>query len=498
MSQRYRVLIALAAGLLLPCAFAPLAWWPVALISLGTLFAILNGVNAKQAAALGWVFGLGYFGAGVYWVYISTHIFGGAPVVLAVFLAVLLVSYLALYPALVAWFSNRFERSSIWQRAVLFSAGWALAEMLRGWLLTGFPWLAVGYTQLNTPLLTYAPVLGVYGISLILVATAASLVAIFSSRQRLVGAIVITALWIFGGSFANKQWSEPLGEPVAVATVQGNVSQDKKWDPAWFGPTLNRYRQMSMQQEGVELMLWPEAAIPAYYHEVARDYFRPLNGLLAARGTSVITGVITQDKQSLQASNSLVQIDAGGRERFYHKTHLVPFGEFFPVPDFVRELMNDWNLPYSDIKPGEPGQLPFRLRGEIIAASICFEDVFPEELALSFPAAKLLVNVSNDAWFGGSSAAHQHLEMARMRSAEVARYQLRATNTGLSAVIGPRGELLEQFPQFERGVLRGEVKLMSGSTPYAQWRNWPVIFICLLLILLSLAWSKLYRQTSRA
>ena len=478
----WRLLGALLAGMLMVPAFAPFGLFWLAPLSLLALLALLRDCSPRQAVVIGYAFGLGYFGAGVYWVYISMHTFGGAPALLAAVMTVALIACLAIYPALVALLLARFwPRQGPLRHLLVFPVLWTLAEWLRGWLFSGFGWLAAGYSQIDTPLAGFAPLGGVLLMSLLLALSAGLLWQLWLWRARwamlLVAGGMLALVWAGGALLERVQWSQPVSEPLSVALVQGNVSQDKKWLPSMRRPTLERYRELTLSHLDRDLIVWPEAALPVLLNHVPGPYLDGLQGALDEHGSELLMGILKRDYDLDVEYNTIMAM--GEPAQFYYKHHLVPFGEFFPVPAFVRRQLALLNLPYTGFERGEWRQPPLEVAGVSVAASICYEDLFGSWFAQTVPGSQLLVNVSNDAWFGESIAPAQHLQIARMRSLENSRMMLRATNTGITAIIGTRGEILARLGQFETGVLTGEVVAHEGLTPYTRWRNLPLLLLLL-------------------
>jgi len=472
-------------GALATLSFAPFGAWPLGVVALIPLFLLAAVAPPREAAWLGFSFGLGLFLSGTYWVHISIHVFGQAPLALAIFLMLALVLIMAAWLAACGWLLARLVGGEPWRLLAAGPAAWVAVEWLRGWVLSGFPWLSLGYGQVDSPAGALLPVTGVYGVSL-LVAFAAASLALALMRVR-PGVTLPLALLPFaaGALLAPVEWTRPAGPPVATTLVQGGVSQDRKWLPEQFRPTLELYRNALLAAADSDIVVWPEVAIPALDTRV-EPWIAILEQDLGP-GQSLLYGILEQDGEAIY--NSVVKLDAAGRQ-VYRKRHLVPFGEFFPVPDFVREWMRMLSLPHSDLSAGESVQpLITTAGGERIAVAICYEDAYGNEQLYAFPEASLIVNVSNDAWFGDSIAPHQHLEIARARAREVGRYAIRATNNGISAYIGPGGEILERAPQFEFATLSRDVVPMSGATPYVRTGNWPVVTLVFGVIAL-LTWQR--------
>jgi apolipoprotein N-acyltransferase len=481
-SARARRGIAFGLGILLPLAFAPFGIYPLAPLCLAGLFLLWEGERPRAAAGQAFWFGFGAYLVGLHWLYISLHSFGKAPLFVSLPLMLGLIAVLSGYLALLAFVVNRFfVAQGLVRWLVLLPAAWTLVEWLRGWVLGGFPWLSVGYTQIDTPLAGLAPVTGVYALSYVVALCAGAILALFrgTTSQRILAVVVAALPWLVAGALRAVEWTAPSGDPISVALVQGGITQDRKWLPEELEPTKALYQTMTEQHLDADLIVWPEAAVPQLLDEM-RDYLAPIFDLVHGHGRSILLGVVEYDDGTKSYYNSVLGYD--GEFSLYRKRHLVPFGEFFPVPAFVRNWLRLMSLPYSDFAHGNPAQPPLAIGGEHIGMSICYEDVFGAELIGVLDRATLLANVSNDAWFGGSVAPHQHLQMARMRALEAGRYLIRTTNTGITAIIGANGKVEKQIPQFDPAVLTGRVQPRSGLTPYARLGNWPVITFALLAL----------------
>ena len=466
--------------------FAPAEWAILApLLTLPLLFIALT-TSPKEAAAHYFWFGFGLFLTGTYWIYISVHVFGNAALWIAVLLMVGLSLFMATLLWIAGWLTSRLSHGEPWRLLFIGPAAWVFIEWLRGWILTGFPWLAHGYGQIDSPLAGWAPVLGVYGVSLMLLfSTAAILVAILTTgKERLIAASFIVFPWIAGGILSAVEWTEAYGDPIRTTIIQGGVSQDQKWLREQRQATLDFYRSSTLSVPESQLVVWPEVAIPALDYQV-EDYLNIIDRDAKRNRQTVLVGILEQSSErSVEARiyNSVFLL--GGKERqVYRKRHLVPFGEYFPVPESVREWMRMQNLPVSDLTPGSDIQpLLVAANGAKLAVAVCYEDAYGAEQLYAFPGADVLINVSNDAWFGDSIAPHQHLQIARMRALEVGRYAVRATNTGISAFIGPFGDVLETGKQFEADIMTADIRARKGTTVYARCGNWPVTGFCIVLL----------------
>lgn len=478
-----RLLLAFAAGAVAVLAFAPFGQGWIALLSLALLFTLWRGSTPGESFFLGWSWGLGLMGFGVFWLHNSITQFGGVNLPLAIFITLLFATGLALFYGLAGWLANRFPARA--RLLLVYPAVWALAEWLRSWLFTGFTWLSLGYAQIDTPLAGYAPLLGVYGIGLLLALSAAALV-----RWRSPWLALLPLIWLGGWLLQQVSWSKPAGKPFRATLVQGNIPQQLKWKGSQFRPTLELYLKLTDtprkkgadadQAAGSRLVIWPETAVPAYAHEVEESFLQPLHEHFTREQRDLLLGIpVRTDRQHYY--NAMLSLGASGRGDYF-KRHLVPFGEFMPFSTLLKPLMDRLAIPMSEFSRGDGGKPLLRLAGHHAGISICYEDTFGGEVANALPEAAFLVNASNDAWFGDSLAPHQHLEMARMRALETGRYLLRATNTGISAIIDHGGKVITLLPQFETGVVDGQVTPRQGMTPYARWPDWPLVIISLVLL----------------
>ncbi len=474
----------LAGGAMMTLAFAPLGGWALAPVLVIPVLTLCLYATPRTAARYAFWFGVGLFLFGTYWVHISIHVFGQAPLWLSLVLMLGLVLIMALWYAAIGWLIAALSRGSPARLMLAAPAAWVLIEWFRGWFLTGFPWLSLGYGQVDSPLAGWLPLLGVYGVSFIVVLSASAFVAslAFTGRARSLALALAVVPWLAGFGLQWVPWSRPAGDALTATIVQGGIPQERKHLPEQFLPTLELYGKTIATHPDSDLIVWPEVAIPAAAQQVEL-YLDALTHELSLRGQSLLLGIL--DAEGRDVYNSLLLLDGNG-EQMYRKRHLVPFGEYFPVP----RLLRDWiagmiMLPSGDISAGEMQQPLLVLPGgTALAPAICYEDAYGAEQLYALPEAGLLVNVSNDAWFGDSIAPHQHLEIARARAAEAARYAIRATNNGISAFIGPRGELLQTAPQFRYATLTMEVVPLQGATPYTLAGNWPVITLSLALVLL--------------
>lgn len=478
-----------AVGLLLPAAagalcvfgFAPFYVWGVPIAALAALFTVwMRSGSPLQAALSGFAFGLGYFLAGVSWVYVSLHDFGSMPLALAALATFLFCAYLAIFPAAAGWLIARFAGADANRRLILAPAALVALEWLRGWLFTGFPWLGLGTSQApSSPLAGYAPYLGTYGVSLAVAGAAAIVAAVGMSRAwsrpRAWLVAGLAAIFVVGGTGKLIAWTQPAGAPVSVALLQGNVSQHLKWRDEVRAQTLESYRRMIFEAKA-RVIVVPETALPAFLDQLPREYLQELREHARQSGKDILLGTVEREfkGQDFEYFNSLVRI-TGDKLESYRKRHLVPFGEFIP-PGF-KWVLNVLKIPMSDFVSGADTQTVLHAGGIAFGVAICYEDIFGEEVIDALPTAHALVNVSNDAWFGKSLAADQHLQASQMRALETGRWMVRSTNTGVTAVIDPTGRVVKRLPWFTQGILTADIVPMQGMTPYARWGNWAAMLL---------------------
>ncbi|MEL7023089.1 MAG: apolipoprotein N-acyltransferase [Pseudomonadota bacterium] len=486
--MKLRLLASALLGALLPFAFAPYEHWWLIPILFSAWIGCWWDLPRRRAWWVGFAFGAAAFTAGTYWLFHSIVTIGNAPWALAIFLVFGMVAIMALYfgfsAALVGWIANH-DRGRV---LLMFPGAFVVLEWMRGWVLSGFPWLTLGYSLPETPLAGWLPVGGVFLGSFVLVALAATLRAVLmGAAARRVGLAVIAVFVVSSVALKDRQFANPEGVEVAGALAQLGLDQTLKWDEAQFQSTLQWYAEFVRDYSGVDLLLTPEVAIPTVADRVP-GYLSQLESMASAGGSTLLVGILAREPDE-SPSNVLLQLGSGP-PRQYAKRHLVPFGEFFPVPGFVREWMRLQGLPFSDLKRGVADPTPLQVGSLPIATSICYEDAYASEQLTFFPAARFIVNVTNDAWFGDTIAPHQHLQIARTRSAESQRWQFRAANTGITAIIDGRGRVLSAAPSFEPAILVGRVQTVAGHTPYTRFGNILALLVALVSVSLGLSHSR--------
>jgi apolipoprotein N-acyltransferase len=444
---------------------------------------------------------MGLFLAGVPWLYVSLHTYGAMPAPLAALAIFLFCAYLAAFPALAGYIQSRFRTTPVWNLLALIPSAFVAAEIFRGWFVTGFPWLIVGYSQTPSafapaPLSGVAPVFGVFGISLVLSVSAGAIVlassrlsgVVAASRLRRILLGTASAVWVLSAIAGRHDWSTPSGPPVAVSLAQGNVPQDLKWREDQAAASLENYLQLVEQSRG-KLIVLPETALPFMLQDVPKTAAVAMAEKARANGGDVLLGVAFREDARAQETSPRYFNGAVGfgttPVQQYAKRHLVAFGEF--VPPLFSWVYQWLKIPLGGFTPGEPNQPPMRLAGHAVAVNICYEDAFGAEIARPLPGAELMVNMSNMAWFGTYLAADQHAQFSQMRALETSRWMLRATNTGVTAAIDEKGRIVASLPQYTRGVLEVAAVPMQGATLYSRWHDWPMLLLLAIVLVASAA-----------
>lgn len=481
--------VALLAGAILPLAFAPFHLYLLAFVVPAILIWLWFDVSRHRAILRAYLFGIGFFGVGVTWIAVSMVRFGGIAMPLASFLTGLFVLIWACFPALVAYVVHRWFRvGAPWQTVLLVIPSlWTLSEWTRGWIFSGFPWLSLGYSQVSGPLYGFAPVIGVFGVSWLVLCCSGLLLLMLVSqslKRRVQCGVALAGVIGLSLLLGQIQWTQPIGHSLKASLIQGNIAQNLKWLPEQRQPSIELYTRLTQENWDSDVIIWPETALPAYFHQ-ARSYLSHLAEEAKQHDASVLIGMPVLDVENERRYyNSFVLL--GDEFAFYHKQHLVPFGEFVPLKSLLGGFFDFFHIPMADFSSGEREDNTLPVAGLHAGISICYEDAFGEEVIKALPKANFLINVSNDAWFGDSFAPHQHLQMAQMRALETGRPMLRGTNNGVSAVIDARGEIIATSPQFKQHVLTAAIQPMQGNTPYVWLGNYFVLVLCLCSLILPL------------
>ena len=480
------ILLAGATGVL---AFSPFKLWWMSIVSLSLLLCLYAQLHYQRGFKTGFIYGLGFFGLGTSWVFNSFADFGDAPFIVALILTIALVLVQSAFTGLVMVMYTRIARYNAENlfAAMAFVSLWILFEWVRGWFLTGFPWLLYGQAMVDSPLRGIIPIFGTFGGSALAAVLATGITSILLGNQKQIrGWLFTLAIIVIAVIYSNQiDWTTPAqDQPVRVAAVQANIDFELKWDKSRRDIVYDTYADLTRQHWDSEIIVWPETAIPTFYKVAEQNFIPEFETEVIDNESEVLAGIFTFELETESIFNSMVAL--GAERQFYHKKHLVPFGEYLPFRWLLEIFQKFVNIPMSDLASGG-GNYIVELRGIPVGVSICYEAAFGEEIIQSFPEAQLLINVSNDAWFGDSLAPHQHLQIARVRSLESGRFMIRATNTGISALIDEKGNIVKRSGQFVKEVVTGTVIPMQGTTPFIIWGNWAVvsiIFIFLLVIYL--------------
>lgn len=485
------LLIAWLAGALFTLALAPYGYWILAIVSPAILYALLiPKMTGKRAFLIGEAYGMGLWCVGAFWLYTSIHDYGDTPVWLSLLAIAVMGLGMGLFHGFLALVFNRY----MGKQPFAFAALWVLQEWLKTWLFTGFPWLFVGYAFTEQQWVSsLAPVLGVFAVSFVAVLLAASLVE--AARRRagyLVASVALlavsTVLWL-----VNPQWTQAKDEPrLTVSLIQGNIPQDLKWLTEFQVETLEIYAGLSSTEWGRDIVLWPESSIPMFQTE-AWPFITQMVSKAQESGTTWVTGIPYKDDAAFDPKtqkyppfyNSVIALGSQA-DGLYKKQRLVPFGEYIPFEgalDLFPNLAGSQDI--MSYSRGSAEQSPLRVRGHNLGAAVCYEVAYPDTTRRNAAGTDFLLTISNDAWFGTSAGPLQHLQMVQMRALETGRWFMRATNTGVTAIIDEKGHIVERAPQFERLVLRGEIEARTGTTPFVRFGSVPILIMSALLLLLS-------------
>ena len=475
-------------------AFAPFKKFWIIYPSLIGFFLLLQQVKktTQRCFLISYIFNLAMFITTIHWIYVSMDLFGGMPLIASLFLIVLLAGYLALFPTVALWASTRLPQLTDTLRYLLvIPVFWLLSDWLRGWVLTGFPWAYLGYSHADTPLVGFAPLVGVQGITLAIMIICGALTLLIQ-KQKIIFNIVLICGLLIAGSLLQKQQYTQLQPSVLVSLVQGNIDQNKKWKPEELYPSLMKYLDLSetKNNQQPELIIWPESAIAALEINM-QNFLQPLSAKLAGQNKTLMTGIIDYRLATDKYYNNIItlgKLPAGQHysltnKNRYQKHHLLPIGEFVPFEKYLRPIAPYFNLPMSSFQHGDEIQPNLQSTEITLAAALCYEIAFPEQLRKNIhDNTGVLLTVSNDAWFGHSIGPAQHLQIARMRAIEFARPVLRTTNNGITAIFDSHGDELGRLPTNTAAVLTKKIHPAFGQTPYQTYGSLPLYLYSLLVL----------------
>lgn len=501
---KLKLLLALLLGALLTFAYAPFSFWPIIFVILPLFIYLLQQTAKQHYLKLGYAFGLGWFGSGMSWVHVSIADFGGLPLIGSLALMLLLCGYLAIYPALACYCLGRYFKASLWPLSFPFI--WLASEFLRSWILTGLPWLSLGYSQINGVLAGWLPVIGEFGVTSLIIILSSALAIWLPQKKWTASILLCVVVCISGVTLERIEWTTKTGKFARISMVQGNIEQAIRWTPKQDKPTMDKYLSMTAEHwQSNDVIIWPEAAIPQL-EPIALDYLHQLDTLAANSQTGMITGIVNYNFDTREAYNNLVGLglqkspslpsdgeqQSNGHYHYLHanrfsKHHLLPFGEFIPLEDWIRGIAPIFDLPMSSFSRGDYQQSNIQAKGFNFAPAICFEIAFPRQISQNlYFNTDFIITVSNDAWFGDSHGPAQHLEIAQVRAKEFGLPVLRSTNNGITAFINHKGQIQSRLPQFEAAVLSDSIPLVEGKTPYRQLGDWPIWIFTLVLFLWAL------------
>ncbi|CAM2860124.1 apolipoprotein N-acyltransferase [Acinetobacter celticus] len=481
----YPLLIALFSGAIFSFALAPYYYWWLAILSPALLYACLRNRSAKQAFALGWVYGIGLWFVGAFWLYTSIHVYGDTNAFLSVLMITIMALVMGLFTATQTWLYRRFFPET----PLTFAPLWILFEWAKTWVFTGFPWLFAGYAFTERYLDHYAPLFGVFGVSFVVIVLACALVEILNKKLfwMIPSAILLFGAW--GASqltFVEKKAEKPL----SVSLIQGNIPQDLKWLTEYQMKTLFIYANLSKTEWGRDLIVWPESSIPLFQTDI-EPFLDAMNVQAKKSGTAWVSGIPYWDQAESKIQGqpmyyNSIMATGDHSEGLYKKQRLVPFGEYIPLSGLLSwvlpALQNDPSM--SGFSRGANDQKPLLVKNHDLGAAICYEVAYPNLTRRNAQQSDFLVTVSNDAWFTGTAGPWQHLQMVQMRAKENGRWFIRATNTGITAFIDHEGHIVKQAPQDKEAVLRGELPAMQGETLYMRLSDWPILGFAVLLLIL--------------
>jgi apolipoprotein N-acyltransferase len=485
--------VALVSGVLLAVAFPLLEWSFLAWFALVPFLLVMS----RRPFVSGYAAGIGFFATALYWLNIVMVTYGRLPLALSILAYLLLVFYLSLYFALPAWLSQRFRNRSALPILLTLPVLWILFEFLRGVVLTGLPWALIGYSQhANLILIQSADLFGVYGIGFLLIFSNCLVASFIRALWRVDISIVplralVVFLLLFGANWGYGEWRldqdiDHVDRPIKVGLIQGNIDQAIKWDSAYQAETIQNYLSLSDKavQAGAQLLIWPESATPFYLQDPA-PLKQEIQQFIVQTGRYLLTGSPAYEYKidGVRYLNSTFLLSPDGEfSGRSDKVHLVPFGEYVPLSRFL-PFVNKLVAGIGDFSPGSITPLDFQ--GSKLGVLVCYEGIFPDLVREYVKAGSgLLVNVTNDAWFGRSSAPYQHLAMIRFRAIENRRWLVRAANTGVSAIISPSGVMVSESPIFQSDVIVGDISFRTDLSIYTLFGG----FLPIPFLLLSLFW----------
>jgi len=465
-------LVAFCAGVVTVLAFAPIGWSACAVLGVAGLLFSWENASPRQAFSRGFLFGVGLFGVGASWLYISVHTFGHIPVPFALLITGSFVAIQCIFYAALGWgvakFAARYPSRVYTRILFIFPLAWSLAEMGRGVLFSGFPWFYLGVSQVNSPLGDLLPIIGTHGVSVV-VCMLGAVIFLFcqqrAMRQKIVYANVLIFTLAVSFTLGKIEWTTAEAHPVRVSLLQGNITQDLKWNAQQLRKTLTIYRDMITQSLDSDVVVVPESGItlpPEYVH----DYIEDLSALAEKHQTSLLLGIPLFSADKTEIYNGMLVKGQGSGQ--YLKRHLVLFGEYVPLKKLVAWVFNLFHVPLSTLSSGPAQQANLQLAHTAVAPLICIETAYPAYVLHGLPEAKFVLTVTDDSWFGHSFASAQHLQIAQALAKQIGRSVVQASNTGMTAIVNHRGEITAQIPPHQRDILTASVEQRTGLTPWSH------------------------------
>lgn len=481
------------AGLLLPLGFAPFHLPGLAILGLAILFAELQNKSYKKSAVSALVFGLSFMGFGVSWIFVSIHLYGNLNTILSAFITAIFILYLSIFYVIQALVFNFLQKntSKIF-KTLIFSATWCLCEFLRANFASGFPWLIIGFGQIDSPLQYLMPYIGIYGVSFLTCISACFLCLFIqssNSKKQHIPYLLIALFIILAPGILKKSMPNTRGNAVSIGVVQANLSMRDKWDDAIFEDIINRYKTgIDNLKDNTKLIVLPESAIPVPQVYV-KEFIQEIKQINKKHKTQLLIGIPKEaDKNGNLYYNALTSF--GNGKKSYLKQHLVPFGEYIPKP--FNKIAEYMDIPDAAMIKGPANQNLLSYHSMPFATLICFEVAYPKILRAQLPKAEWIVSVSDAGWFGHSLAIYQLLQMSQALSKMTGRYQVVANNNGLSSIIDDTGKIINSLPAFSSMNLYGNIYPSYTKTIWTIYGDNPYLYLCIVIIIIALLSKKSY------
>ena len=486
-------LIALFCGLLFPLGFAPFNIWPFTILSLSLILYLINKTSIKGAFLVGWIYGIGLWGLGISWVYVSIHYHGNLGLVSSFIITFVFISLLSLYTGLTAYLFKKLKTNNEYlDYLIFFPVIWVSIEVLRSYLFTGFPWLIVGTSLAGTSIGGWIPILGSYGVSILTLMISGSLVLMFKKELKInwYPALIIMIILVSSFTLYKINWTKEI-TTIQASIYQPNLTLEEKWSSKGVRQTMALVKDSVLNADEGEFIFFPETAL-IFDKEEMQPWFSDLEGQASQRNISLISGIFAKDPENPGSIERYNRIQGfGATKGYYDKIHLVPFGEFIPLKDYIGKILDIMGINQFNILQGEA--YSHLISNKLsISASICYEIAFNELVRKTAKSSNLLVTISNDTWFGASIGPEQHLEIAQSRALEHQKSLIRATNSGISAIIDRKGKIVQRQDFFEKKELKGEISIYEGKTPFSIIGNYFIYGYIILIYMYLFKFKRTY------